>query len=59
LESVVLELLEDLVVRDGVLSIGTIITIASDVEEDLVEHVILEVDAVTDVDVAAGDGDIT
>jgi hypothetical protein len=59
LESIVLELLEYLVVGDGVFAIWSIVAIAADVKEDLVEHVVLEVYTVTDVDVTTTDRDIT
>jgi hypothetical protein len=59
LESVVLELLEDLVVDDGVLAIRSIIAVAANVEEEGVEEILLEVDAVADGNISASRGDIT
>jgi hypothetical protein len=59
LESVVLEFLEDLVVDNGVLAIRSIIAEATNVEEESVEEILLEIDAVADGNVAAGRGDVT
>lgn len=50
-ESIELELLENLVICDCVFSVWSVVTVATDVEKDLVEHVILEVDAVADSDI--------
>lgn len=58
-ESIVFEFLEDLVVDDGVFAIGTIVTILADVVEEGVEEVVLEVDAVADVNITTGRRDVS
>jgi len=57
-ESVELEFLERLVVDDGVVAVRAIVSESANVVEQRVEKVILEVDAVTNVTVAARRGNI-
>ena len=59
LESVVLELLEDLVVDDSVLAISAIVSEGADVEEESVEEIFLEVDTVANCDITTRRRDIT
>jgi hypothetical protein len=57
-EGIVLEFSKDLVVEDGVFALRTIVSEFSGVEQENVEHVVLEVDVVALADVAAGHGDV-
>jgi len=59
-EAVELELLENFVVDDVVVAcVGAAVSESANVVEHFVEEVVLEVDAVTDVDVLTRDGDVT
>jgi hypothetical protein len=58
-EPVVLEFLEDLVVDNGVFATGTFITESTNVIEECVEEIVLEVDVVTNGSIPTGGRDVT